>query len=256
MSSSKSLPLHNSSRSLRERAYSFIQHQIASGELRPDVSLSEVMLANELKMSRTPVREALGLLVAEGLLEQIPNRGTVVVQLTRRDIIELYELREALEVYSARRVAQSDLRPVDLDRWQSVSDEVLQLRAELEKSKKPALNKEQMQRFVATDLNFHNLLVCIAANERILKVVNETRLLIRIFSLERPGYDVAALNEIHKQHNQVIAAVRSHDQELASRLLTEHIRTSLSERLAAYDIWERERVLQKSITNFIDFRAD
>jgi len=230
---------------MREKAYAYIQRKIASGELKPDAPLSEVLLAEELEMSRTPVREALSQLVAEGLLEQIPNRGTLVVQLKRRDIIELYELREALEVYSARRVAQLQLHPIDLERWQSFSDEVSNLKAELEKSGKPELNKEQMQRFVTTDLSFHNMLLLMAANERILKVVNETRLLIRIFKLERPGYDPAALDTIHEQHNAIIQAVQERDPEHAAKLLTEHIRTSLAERLTAYDIWEREAALQK-----------
>ena len=245
MNRRKQTPLPNSSGSMREKAYAYIQRKIASGELKPDAPLSEVLLAEELEMSRTPVREALSQLVAEGLLEQIPNRGTLVVQLKRRDIIELYELREALEVYSARRVAQLQLHPIDLERWQSFSDEVSNLKAELEKSGKPELNKEQMQRFVTTDLSFHNMLLLMAANERILKVVNETRLLIRIFKLERPGYDPAALDTIHEQHNAIIQAVQERDPEHAAKLLTEHIRTSLAERLTAYDIWEREAALQK-----------
>ena len=249
MSRRKQTSLPTSSGSMRDRAYTYIQRKIASGELKPDAPISEIPLAKELHMSRTPVREALNQLVAEGLLEQIPNRGTLVVQLKRRDIIELYELREALEVYSARRVAQLQLHPVDLDRWQSFSDEVLQLKSELEKSGKRELDKEQMQRFVATDLSFHNMLVCMASNERILKVVNETRLLIRIFRLERPGYDSAALDTIHQQHNAIIQAVRERDPELAAKLLTQHIRNSLSERLAAYDIWEREAALQKAFQN-------
>jgi len=247
MSRRKRMSLPTSSGSMRDRAYSHIQRKIASGELKPDAPISEVPLAKELNMSRTPVREALNQLVAEGLLEQIPNRGTLVVQLKRRDITELYELREALEVYSARRVAQLQLHSIDLDRWQSFSDEVLQLKSELEKSGKRELDKEQMQRFVTTDLAFHNMLVCMASNERILKVVNETRLLIRIFRLERPGYDSAALDTIHQQHNAVIQAVRERDPELAAKLLTQHIRNSLSERLAAYDIWEREAALQKAL---------
>jgi DNA-binding GntR family transcriptional regulator len=249
MSRRKKPQLPHPSGSMSERAYAHIQGKIASGELKPDAPISEVLLAEELEMSRTPVREAISQLVAEGLLEHIPNRGTLVVQLKRRDISELYELREALEVYAARRVAQLPLHPLDLDRWQSFSDEVLQLKAELEKSGKPELNPEQMQRFFTTDLGFHNMLLHMAANERILKVVNETRLLIRIFKLERPGYDSAALDTIHQHHRAIIQAVRDRDPEHAAKLLTEHIRNSLAERLTAYDIWEREAALQKVFEN-------
>jgi DNA-binding GntR family transcriptional regulator len=239
--------------SMRERAYAYIQRRIASGDLKPEVPISELVLAKELDMSRTPVREALGQLVAEGLLEQTPNRGTLVVQLKRQDIIELYELREALEAYSARKAAQLQLRAVDLQRWRDFSDEVSHLKSELEASGKPALNREQMQRFVASDLSFHNMLMRMAVNERMLKVVNETRLLIRIFAIERPGYDPPTLERIYQQHSAIIQAVTDHDVALATQLLTQHIRTSLEERLEAYDVWERETSLQKSIPTFLGF---
>lgn len=233
--------------SMRERAYTYIQHRIAAGDLRPETPLSEVVLAKELKMSRTPVREALSQLVSEGLLEQTANRGTLVMQFRRQDIVELYELREALEVYSARKAAQLQLRAMDTQRWQDICDEVLALKSELEKSGKPALNGEQMHRFIAADLSFHNMLMRLAMNDRILKVVNDTRLLIRIFGIQRPKYDAATLKRIHDQHCDIIRAVTGHDQDKATHLLTQHIRISLEERLDAYDEWEREASLQKSL---------
>jgi DNA-binding GntR family transcriptional regulator len=248
--SRKNAQISGSPGSMRERAYAYIQRRIASGELKPEVPISELVLAKELDMSRTPIREALGQLVAEGLLEQTPNRGTLVVQLKRQDIIELYELREALEVYSARKAAQLQLRSAELERWQDFSNEILHLKGELEKSGKPTLNGEQMHRFVASDLSFHNMLMRMAVNERIVKVVNETRLLIRIFAIERPGYDAITLERIYQQHRAIIQAVTGHDPELATQLLTQHIRTSLDERLDAYDIWARETSLRKSMPTF------
>ena len=101
-------------RSAREKAYVLIQQKIARGELPPGSAVSEIPLAQELGSSRTPVREALGQLVAEGLLEQTPNRGAVVVQLGRQDIIDLYELREALEVYAVGKAAARRRTPLRL----------------------------------------------------------------------------------------------------------------------------------------------
>ncbi len=232
---------------MRERAYAYIQRKIASGELKPEVPISELVLAKELKMSRTPIREALSQLVAEGLLDQTPNRGTLVVQLGRQDIIDLYELREALEVYLARKAAQSSLRSIDLERWQGFSDDILHLKSELEKSGKSALNEEQMHRFMASDLSFHNMLMRMAVNDRMLKVVNETRLLMRIFGIQRSGYDATELERIRQQHNAIIQAVTGHDPDLVTKLLTQHIHTSLEERLDAHDVWEREASLKKNI---------
>ncbi len=244
------------SASLRERAYAHIQRKIASGELRPESSLSEVLLAKELKMSRTPVREALNQLVTEGLVEQTQNRGTFVAQFRRHDIIELYELREALEVYSVQKAAKAQLRKLDLQRWQDLCDELLHLKKELEQSGEQVLNKAQMRRFIASDFSFHNLLMQLATNQRMLKVVNETRLLIRIFGIQRPKYDAAALMRIYEQHNAILQAVAAHDAERAVQLLSTHIRVSLEERLEAYHVWERESSLERSAPALADFAHD
>lgn len=236
--------------SLRERAYAYIQRRIASGEFRPDTVISEVPIAKELQMSRTPVREAINQLVAEGLLEQTPNRGTLVVKLSRQDVVDLYELREALEVYAVRKAAHLTLRSSDVRRWEDFSEQILQLKKDIQKTSRKTLNSEQMRRFIESDLNYHNMLMRMSANVRIVKVLNDTRLLIRIFGIERPEYDADTLDRIHRQHAEIIAAVRDQNADLASQLLTRHIRTSLEERLQAYDHWEREQSFQKNLPDF------
>jgi DNA-binding GntR family transcriptional regulator len=239
-------------RSMRERAYIHIQRKIAARELTGGSPISELLLSKELGFSRTPIREAMGQLVAEGLLDQIPNRGVVVVQLNRRDIIDLYELREALEVYAVGKAAQYQVNSADFSRLQQLADGILVFKEELEKSGKLALNSEQMHRFISCDLAFHTLLMRIAANPRILKVVNETRLLIRIFTMHRDGHKTADLEQIHRYHCDVAAAIARQDREAAMRILSEHIQTSLRERLEQYDHWERETFLRESEPAFFD----
>jgi DNA-binding GntR family transcriptional regulator len=242
-------------RSVRERAYLLIQQKIARGELPPGSAVSEIPLAQELGSSRTPIREALGQLVAEGLLEQTPNRGAIVVQLGRQDIIDLYELREALEVYAVGKVAMRTNTPQDLQRLQAFADQILSVRDELHESGRDKLSQGQMNRFIACDLGFHTLLLRIASNARILKVVNETRLLIRIFSIHREGHDVAALTKIHQQHREILDAVGAKDSTRAMALMSNHIRESQQERLAEYDEWEHEASLRESLPAFFNFHS-
>jgi DNA-binding GntR family transcriptional regulator len=237
---------------MREKAYFHIQRKIAAGELPSGMAVSELFLAKEMGISRTPVREAIGQLVAEGLLDQIPNRGAIVVQLTRRDIIDLYELREALEVFAVGKIGEERIRQPDLDRLQQLTDAIPQYKAELERSGRTALNAEEMHHLVANDLSFHILLVRIAANPRILKIVNETRLLIRIFAMHRDGHTAPVLDEIHRQHCEVLRAVSAHDCDAAKRSLAAHIRASLQERLDEYDRWEREESLRAKMPIFFD----
>lgn len=235
----------NAAESLREFAYRRLQAKLSAGELPAGELLSEIPLARELGISRTPVREALGLLAAEGFLEQIPNRGTVVRQLVSRDIVELYELREALEVYAVRKVARLKLSRAQRDELNSKVEEVQTIRERLPHSGAQRLDKQGMHALAGADLGFHNLILRLAGNARILKVVTETRLLIRIFSLPHEGHDAAQLRDIHQYHQRIAKAIYSGEPEDAQRLLAEHIQLSMRERLDAHENWERERYLTR-----------
>ncbi len=240
---------------IREKAYLLIQQKIARGELQPGTAVSEVSLAQELGSSRTPVREALGQLVAEGLLEQTPNRGAVVTQLKRQDIIDLYELREALEVYAIGKVAQRINSNNEMERLRSLANEIVGLRAESEKLGQSELNERQMQRFIACDLGFHTLLVRMAANARILKLVNETRLLIRIFAMHRRRHDSPTLSQIHHQHTEMLSAVSERDSVRAMQVLSHHIQKSMQERLEEFDHWEHEASMRETLPVFFDVHS-
>ena len=239
-------------RSIREKAYLLIQQKIALGELAPGGAVSEIPLAQELGSSRTPIREALGQLVAEGLLEQTPNRGTVVVQFGRQDIIELYELREALEVYAVGKAARQPNTLQEFQRLRDFADEILVLRKELEDGPHAQLDGKLMRRFIACDLGFHTLLLRMAANRRIQKTVNDTRLLVRIFSLRRLGHDAAALTAIHDYHQNILEAVTARDSARATDLMARHIQESQRERLAEYDELEHEATLRDALPVFFD----
>lgn len=241
--------------SFREKAYLHIQRKIISGELQAGGAVSELALAKELGSSRTPIREALGQLVAEGLLEQTPNRGAAVVQLNRQDIIDLFELREALEVYAIGKAARRQVKEQDLERLQKLADEILVFKRELEESGSSSLSIVQMYRLMNVDLAFHALLMRLAANARILKVVNETRLLIRIFAMRHRGHEAAELDWLHNRHCDLLRAVTCGDPECAQRLMREHIQTSQRERLEEFDRWEREDSLKESVPAFFHWPA-
>lgn len=225
--------------SIRERAYLFVRRKIASGELPPGAILSEASIAREFGNRRGPLREAIRQLTAEGFLRQNPNRSCVVTEFSRRDIAELYELREALEVYAAGQAATHGLQRPDLDTLQRLIDEVLVLRDKLQASGERLLNAIQMRRFVQIDFNFHDVLVRAAANRRIQKVFTDTRVLLSVFAMRRNVHTVELLTEIHRYHSAVVSAIAAGEPATAMRHLTEHIRVSKQERLKEYD--ERDR---------------
>lgn len=238
---------NNRSSSVRQKAYRHIQRLIASGGLVAGSGVSELTLAKELASSRTPIREAMNQLAAEGLLEQSPGGGMIVARFERDDIIELYDVREALEVFSVGRIATLPLRPADRDQLQMLIDEIPKLKEELERSGESALNASQMERFLACDLGFHALLMSMTQNRRIQKIVNETRLLIRIFSLKQRGLDANLLHAVKQYHQRVLDAITNHDRELAMQAISEHIQASQREQLNEFDRHRREESLLEII---------
>jgi DNA-binding GntR family transcriptional regulator len=233
--------------SIREKAYLHIQQQIANGKLAAGSGVSELSLAQELGSSRSPIREAMNQLAAEGLLEQNSGGGMLVAQLKRSDIIELYDMREALEVYSVGKIAELPLPPADKDRLQHLVDQITQLKTEIESSGAPALNDAQMQIFLSGDFEFHALLMSMTQNSRIQKVVSDTRLLIQIFSLHRPVHDLPLLESIRQYHQRVLDAIAIGDKRLAMLCLAEHIQASKKEQLNGFDEWRRESALRENV---------
>lgn len=229
--------------SIQEKAYLYIRAKILSGQLPPGAALSEASLARELGNSRGPLREAVRQLTAEGFLRQGPKGGSIVVEFSRRDIAELYDLREALEVYAVGKAAEHELRPGDIESLERAVGEILVLRDALSSSGPPTLDEEGMKRFIGLDLQFHSLLVRAAANSRILKTFADTRVLLNIFALRRGGHAAAQLTDIHRYHSEILAAVVRKDPRAAMGLLGEHIRVSKMERLREYDERERDALL-------------
>ena len=236
---------------MREVAYHHIQRKISSRKLRAGAPVSDVSVAKELGISRTPAREAIRQLVSEGLLESVPGRGVVVITLDRDDVRELFEMREALEGLAARTVAANPPSPNEIRDFRSVASAMTALITELEASRRPALDEKQMERFEVADLAFHTYLMKLAGNRRSLKVVAGIRLLIRIFAARRAGHNVAALKQISRDHLDLIKAVQSGDAEAASACISRHISHSRQSRLEEFDRREREAALPQDVEAFL-----
>src|SRR6478672_4759173 len=98
---------------LWQRVYDHLRTEIRAGRLEPGAELAEVALAEQLGVSRGPIREAIGRLASEGLLTVRPRRGAVVSSLSKEEFLELYQVREALELMAVK-LAVPRLRPDDI----------------------------------------------------------------------------------------------------------------------------------------------
>ena len=226
-----------SSGTLRQQAYQLIREKLVSGELVPGSQISEPVLARQLGMSRTPVREAIQQLGVEGILQQVPRFGTVIRMPTRQELIELYEVREALESFAAssavRRVSTSDLELLE-----KICRKMYLLADSLRKSGKNAFDSKMQKQFLSLDMAFHMVLIHATGNQRIKKILEESRILSRIFGYRRREHTLSVVATAYKWHRRILRAVKKQDAVAAQALMAGHIRTSRHALLECFDTYQ------------------
>ena len=219
---------------LTHRAYQHIQAEILAGRFSAGTLISESQIAEQLGISRTPVGEAIRTLAAEGWVEQQPRRGTVVRSFSRREIIELYELREAMETFAASKAAVivSDSVLSRLERYCSV---MRSLADQLAASGASMLEDVRLKRFLAADMAFHLLIVRTAGNSRIMKLVQQTRTISRLFRMRRERHSLRVVQRAFEFHCRIADALREGDGPAAALAMAEHIQISRRQTLDELD---------------------
>jgi DNA-binding GntR family transcriptional regulator len=196
-------------RSLAEDAAGRIRERILSGGFSQGEHLVEAKIAEQLAISRGPVREAFKLLRAEGLLNEEPRRGTFVVSLTADDVREIYGLRAALEGRAARTLARGR-DPKALDRLRELADQI-----------DAAVGGGDPAAVARADLAFHQGLCELCGNARILEVFDRYVPTLRAL-LRLDEQVLRSLGEVSLQHRPFVDAIAAGDEDAAARLLAEH----------------------------------
>jgi DNA-binding GntR family transcriptional regulator len=197
-----------------DAVYRVLRRSIINGDLPPGERLRSDALANKIKVSRTPVREALRKLESEGLVTQSGRTGLVVRELTETDLTEVFYVREALEGMAARLAAQN-----------ATPSEIAELRELLEDMEAVSGRGDVS---VLRDLTgeFHKLVCRASHNNRLL--LSLTALLDHVrqdqFSTLYVGGRPA---EAIKEHQTLLMAIETHDAEGAERAAREHRRKTL-----------------------------
>ena len=199
-----------------QTAYQTVFDAIAAGRIKPGERLRETDLAETIGLSRTPVREAIRRLEAEGLVTHEPRIGAVVKTLTQQEIVELYEMRIVLETTAASMAAKhaSDAEVRTL----------LKLNTEmLDASDDPSAVAAINQRFHMCIVN--------AARNRFLALsyrnLASSLILLGQTTLETP----ARVKSVYAQHQSIIEALAKGDASEAAEAMSVHMETSLDHRL-------------------------
>jgi DNA-binding GntR family transcriptional regulator len=204
---------------LWQRVYDHLRVEILEGELEPGTELAEVALSEQLGVSRGPIREAIGRLAAEGLVEVRPRRGAVVRSLSKEEFLELYQVREALERMAVQlavpRLTETQLKEL------AALNEVMDSSAA----------HEDVHGFFEANVAFHGRLLEASGNRKLQELYRQLLGQLgryRLRSLTLRGNLQRSVSE----HAAILRAAKRGDADRAAQLMAEHIRVPQRRALA------------------------
>ena len=198
---------------LREVVSETLRQAIQDGVLKPGERLMEIPLAEELGVSRTPIREAIRKLELEGFVVMVPRRGTYVANISLKDITQVFEIRSALEELAAGLAAER------------ITEEEIETLERMLVEIGDHMENKDMDSVVAADVEFHEVLYLASRNERLADIVHNLReqtYRFRSFSMNQPG----RLRKTWEEHRQLVEAIATHNAPQARKLARIHMEHS------------------------------
>jgi DNA-binding GntR family transcriptional regulator len=221
-------------RSLRERVYVELRERIIEAQYPAGMRLVEREIAEELRVSRVPVREAMQRLASEGFLTVQPRRGSIVAEFGAEEAAHLFDIRENLEGLAARLVAR-EADPAQLRDLEKL----------LERARR-ATESGRLRTLVSLNADFHRRIVELSGNPLLVDVMapldSRLRRLFRLTSAQSDGEPMCGA------HERLFAAIRSGDEALAEELARAHVadtRDSSMELFARRQAEEDQREKEK-----------
>jgi DNA-binding GntR family transcriptional regulator len=199
--------VHNS---LHDEVAAQLRERIFAGELAPGMFLDEVRLAELLKISRTPLREALKVLTAEGLVRHEPRRGCFVNEVTEKDLDEIFPVLALLEGRCAHEAAQH------------ATDADLATLEDLHQKLVKYAKAKRINEYYETNFAIHEAIIALADNRWLAMVIGDLRKIVKLARLQQlhaPG----RLDQSLSEHLAVFAALKARDAEGAEAAMRTHL---------------------------------
>ena len=189
-----------------EQVQNYLRGKIVQGEIAEGTRLVEVDIATELGVSRTPVREALWHLRSMDLVRPL-EKGGFEVSNVRRELVDILDIRAALEAHAARKAASS----INADQIAEMTD----ICQRMEK-----LPFDQYRPRAELNRLFHEALIRAAGNPRLSRLVGEYH---DYFDAAQPLFDKALLKKTQREHREILSALKNRDPDGASEAVKKHI---------------------------------
>ncbi len=205
--SNLSRPIANT---IKEQVYQILKKQICNGIYEPGKWLQENELANELNVSRSPVREALRQLASDGLVINVPNKGVFVKEITPKDIEDIFDLRVMLESYAIKKS------------FDNLTDENKKVFLEFICNLKKAHYESNLQLYTKLDAKLHNLIISLGGNllvQSTYEKVSSMTQQFRIYSLT----DQQRFDDSLKEHLNIVHNILKGDVMEADRINKIHL---------------------------------
>ena len=206
----------DSDRPLREVVFLRLRRAILQGEIEPGERLMEIRLAEQLGVSRTPVRDAIHKLVDEGLVSMMPRCGAVVAGITDKDMRDVLEVRITLEKLAVTLCAE-----------RITVDGLERLKEANEIFRKTIVSGELID-IAEADVAFHDIIYSITENKRLLQIISDLREQIYRYRLEYLKNDKSRMDLVN-EHNRIIKYISEGDVEKAKASIREHIENQMND---------------------------
>jgi DNA-binding GntR family transcriptional regulator len=193
---------------LSNQVYTILKEMIANHRFQPGTRINVEQITKELKVSRTPVWEAVGRLEQEGLVENIPNRGVFMAVLTPQKALDLYAVREVLEGMAAR------LTAVRIDQKSLATMEAC-----LEKQQ-VVVKQQNLKEYSKLDFQFHATVYELCGNAYLQEMLEAIKSKMRPIQLSLHVEPV--LPRLYEDHVNLLDALRFHDPDRAEKVFREH----------------------------------
>lgn len=206
--------------SKKQAAYNKIKEMVIS-ELPAGAPLVERDLCEKLEVSRTPVREALRQLASEGLVDIIDGKGVFVAKIRFEDMVEIFELREALESMAVMLFVKRR-EPILIDELNALMDQ-----------QEKFYQEDNHEALMECDMKFHELIAKGSRNKRlsdmIVSIYNQIRQMAISVQDDQAVRDLAV-----KSHRKIMDAILKRDEEVAAKLMAEHVRETKQYHIERY----------------------
>ena len=198
-------------RPLREIVYEQLKRQILTGRITPGTRMMEVELADEMGVSRTPVREAIRKLEKEGLVTIEPRRGAYASDISVKDMVDTLEVREDLEGLAAALAAER------------MTEEQIDELVKITEGYSEAILNSDTEKIIHYDEKFHKHIVSCSGNKTLIQlseIVQELALRFRYIYYD----DFSRYENMPVEHRQIIAAITSGDADTARMSADSHVK--------------------------------